>query len=455
MSPGKFQPTNNNILVMLGGVGVLALIALVMSISGGAADDRPLEGFSLRAEAIPMWADDIVKVPRTNRPEESEVLEVHLDISYPMGGFLPFASSGDDFSALRTVAQFVPDHLSRAYGRTDVSIKWRGIGHELVDLPESPRIVRRLFNGTSTRLDLSIKEILSDLQSGRAEAAALVTDLMATGEMTGPLAVAKELSDWLRSDDVRSGLFHVGLLGVKAEYWGVTQEEVCPEKSGLGCWFSERNPGFRRLDSVVRAPFYVLVMGKGADAVDNVGRSIQDDAQRLGLETRWDLLTSDSRSFDTTMSCTAHKRSDSGEIQDQFALFREESGQYRCVRQETVILSCDLGSGLRPKSVRATDTESTPISALDAKIVGAGIEIAVDCERLRTQPPSSDLGLEVVGTIEAAKTNSWADWSSESDELAEHLGRTLQLRYFVEEVRLHPNAYQIMLKEPLLRASGS
>ena len=175
--------------------------------------------------------------------EESGVVAIHLDISLPMAGFLPPPSRRDAVSTFHVVAQNVGQHMASVYGRSGgVIVGWRGIGHELIDLPRTLRIRRDLFNGRSTRLDLSIKSMLADFRSGRAEAAALVTDLMATGEgtgVTGPVTVANALGEWLQSEDVRSGDFHVGLLGVKAEYWGVTHPTECPPGPPLGCWFDE------------------------------------------------------------------------------------------------------------------------------------------------------------------------------------------------------------------------
>ena len=90
-----------------------------------------------------------------------------------MAGFLPLAQGEDGLSTLHVIAQNVFQHMARVYGATDVDVRWRGVGDDLLDLPPSPLIQRDLFNGRSTRIDLSIENILSDFQSGRAEAAAL------------------------------------------------------------------------------------------------------------------------------------------------------------------------------------------------------------------------------------------------------------------------------------------
>ena len=92
-----------------------------------------------------------------------------------------------------------------------------------------PRFERSLFDGQWSRLNLSIESILSDFQTGHIEAAALITDLMATGDIIGPLAVSNALSDWLASNDVRSAIFHVGLLAARADYRGLATGRLLRE----------------------------------------------------------------------------------------------------------------------------------------------------------------------------------------------------------------------------------
>jgi hypothetical protein len=44
----------------------------------------------------------------------------------------------------------------------------------------------------------------------------------------------------------------------------------------------------------------------------------------------------------------------------------------------------------------------------------------------------------------------WSDWSIETDDVSEFPGKTLQLRYFIEEVRVLPDGYRAGLP-PILR----
>ena len=399
------------------------------------------------------------------------MVEIHLDVSYPMAGFLP-PRSPDRLSTYQVIAQNVSHHMARVYGGTEVSIRWHRVGQDLRDLPRSPRIQHDLFNGPSTRLDLSIERILSDLKSGRTEAAALVTDLMATGEVTGPLVVSSQLGEWLRSDHVQSGEFHIGLFGAKAEYWGVTHPDQCPPGPSLGCWYDERVRRFRRLESVARIPFYVVVLGRGAEAVTSVMESLQRgiDEMDLGIEAQWELMTHKSRGFETVLSCEVGVRGNGDEPQPQYALSRDDSGLYRCVRDGMVTLFCEFDVGedsFLPTEGRAiwtrTSTDDLDVGNRDdtgrTELVHTTglpdglrvhdtrlLQVDVDCSAIQNLPlvdASLQLGLEVTGSaIRPNKPD--VDWSGWSTELAA-LGKTLHLDGFVQAVRIEPDRYRVEL----------
>ena len=90
---------------------------------------------------------------------------------------------------------------------------------------------------------------------------------MATGDVTGPLTVFGALGEWLASPDVRTGAFHVGLFGVKADYWGVRVPRVRRPRGPLGCRFDELQRRWLPLETVEQIPVYVLVLGRGAARV--------------------------------------------------------------------------------------------------------------------------------------------------------------------------------------------
>ena len=423
---------------------VIAPVLLIFVVSCGLppvlVDDLP----RMEAPARPEW--DEPTEPLVERPEEPSVVEMHLDISYPMAGFLPPPSRGD-LSTFHIVTQNVAQHMARVYGRAGgVAVQWRGIGHDIRDLPPAPRIQPNLFDGRSTRLDLSIESVLAAFRSGQAEAAAIVTDLMATGEgtgVTGPLTVANALGDWLRSEDVLAGVFHVGLLGVKAEYRGVTHPTECPPGPPLGCWYDERLPGFRRLDSVARIPFYVLVLGRGETNVTSVLESLKRGIDELdrNVETQSELLTRRSLSFDTALSCTAR--------QPQFALFVDERQQHRCERDDSVTLSCGFENGFQPNAGRgiweptANSGDGQTPEPPNVRVDGTQLAVDLNCAALRgARPPDADLRLrlDVTGTVDDPTTD-WSDWST---ELAA-LGKTTHLDGFARAVRIEPDRYRVEL----------
>lgn len=421
----------------------------------------------VESAATPEW-DEPPSTDSLEPPEDPSVVEVHLDISYPMAGFLPPTSLRNELSTFHLVAQNVAQHMAGVYGKAGgVTVRWRGIGHKLVTLPRPLHIGSGLFDGRSTRLDLSIESVLADFRSGRAEAAALVTDLMATGEgtgVTGPLTVANALGEWLRSEDVRSGVFHVGMLGVQAEYWGVTHPTECRPGPPLGCWYDERLPGFRRLDSVVRLPFYVLVLGRGADAVTSVLESLQRGVVELDrdVEAQWELLTRRSLGFDTTLSCTAGGPGTGEERQPQYTLSVDQRQQHCCVRDEWVTLFCDFTNGFRPKDGRGiweqtpagdSDNDQASVTKDAGRDSDAGLELRLGVTGT-VHDPRADWRVRIwaqrsTGNTTMDNTVDWSDWSTE----VAALGKTMQLKRFVHAVQIEPDRYRVELPA-ILRFPG-
>ena len=440
---------------------IMVGVILTTACDNGGDGEKPVDKFSISTRATPLWQGaPVPSIPPKPRPEP-EAIDVHLDISAPMVGFLPPASNAHEPShepsVLRTAAQNVASHLTRLYGGGGVSIRWRAVGHDLRDLPEMPRFERTLFDGQWSRLTLSIESILSDFQTGHIEAAALVTDLMATGDITGPLAVSNALSDWLASDDVRSGTFHVGMLAARVNYRG-WQPADCPERtSELGCVYNERTGAITPLANVVKVPFYVLVLGRNFEKVEDVIESVRRGIEELGqdLEIKHEILTRKSRGFDSKMSCTARKPGDHGENGAQYVLFEDNMGNMKCRRDETVTLSCGLADRFQLTSAPTAFDESRETSRLSdavaVRAVGDRLDLDIDCAQLQKIAGPLKLSLkDVVGEITHHWEVAWDEWSTEIDEL----GKTLQLEGFVQELRITPDSYRIELQQPLLQFSA-
>ncbi len=436
--------------IIAGTVLVLGIVLLAVRMTPDSYQRFTEETFS--CQVIPTWGGARVRAPEVDLPSEPEALKFFLDVSYPMGGFLPFPGS-DSFSGFRAVVQTVPDHVVSKFGGSDVDVRWVGVAKMRRQLDPVPRIERRLFDGTETRLHIAIDEMIADLRNGKAEAAALITDLVATEELTGAVGAAKPLYDWLSSAAVRAGAFDLGLLGVRASYWGVTHSQLCPRViSGRGCRYSERRPGYVRLNEVADTPFYVLLMGKGGGAIDEIGRAIHADAKRLNLEAQWDLLTAASEPFDSSLTCSAEKP------EDQFALFRDDAGRFRCSRDDKVKLTCSLAAdaGVVAESVNVNENWKASGQpgggAVETSVVAGEVVVSIDCESLRDHRPQEDLRLSIMARGTDDRPSIWEKWTSEEDERDESVGKTLQLMTFVEKVRLKPDQYLIEF-EPLLRAA--
>lgn len=427
----------------------------------------------LTATAVPAW--DEVATEAASPTAEPEFVEIHLDISSPMAGYLPPGGDGD-LSVFQFVAQNAAQHMARVFGSADAPVRWVGVGHELRNLGARPRIERGIFDGRSTQLDRSMERVLGDFRTGRAEAAALVSDLMATGDVTGPLTLFGSLGEWLESADVRSGTFHVGLFGLKADYWGV-RVRGCGARAPLGCRFDELRRRWVALDTVQQIPVYVLVIGRGAERVISVMESLQATVDELNrgrdapIEAQWEMLTRASLGHEATIACRAGTRGDD-EPGPQYALFGNEQQQHCCVRDDTVTLFCDIDGGFQPTAARARwvlTPGTEPVAAVpaaetevpnadrgdtiaaaqtlppdaDARTEGTRLAFDFACSAIRCSLPTVsglELSLEATGTVSDAGVVDWRDdWSTETGEV----GRTLQLEGFVDAVRIAPDRYRL------------
>ena len=424
-------------------------VAVVLAGGGPAGCGSPMvvEDFAVegRAELVLNEGADSTD---TSRRESPAFVDIHIDVSGPMGGFIAPPSRGDVFPVLRTVALNVQSHLARVYGGAGIATRWFGVGNDLRQLRSPPRIDQQLFNGGATRLDLSITAVLSDLQSGQIEAAALITDLMATGDLTGPLNISSQLEPWLESPDVQTGDYHVGLLGVRAKYWGIARAGSCPLQNGLGCWYDERAREYRRIGADQEIPFYVLVLGLGADRVKSVMDAVEEGIREGddSLVVKSELLTQRPPDVnDVRMQCDVAGRSDAGTLESQAALFwRSEARlQVYCQRDDAVVLSCNVTEGgfqVAEGTVVQGDSASAP---LGATVVGDTLRFDTSCEALR------GMSVEVGGEFDRPGETDWSEWTTEVDDL----GRTLHLESFLQEIRLDPRNYCLILS-PLLPFGG-
>ena len=419
--------------------------------------------FEVSAMIEPVWLESspLDAVVIDSARDQSPRLGIYLDLSSPMSGFIPLPGvEGDERGVpggeLRVVAQWIPDHLARVY--PGVPLQWHGVAAGVEALPQYPVFRRDIFTGTESRLSLAIDEILADLRTGRAQGGAIITDLVGTGDVTGALEVAQYLVPWLTSAERRAGDFHFGLMGVKGTYWGAFHRTRCPPTDDtLGCWYSERMPGWKpRLQEPIGVPFYVLLLGRSAEALNEIARSVLQDADSQEIEAVWELLTaagSEQRRAEVTFEALP----EGGEPSEtQYALWRNhDAGTYGCYTDGTVELWGTFADGNRFSPTEASlapGPGGTP-SPFTAELDGERLKVQVDCDVIRQSDPVPALRLSIRGTMQSPTRPSWDDWSTPDDNTTEHPGATLQLRYFVEETRVAPASYRIGL--PVLTAGQS
>jgi hypothetical protein len=400
-------------------------------------------GIHLGCTATPQWSPR--PAPRSQNTRRPDRLVIYLDISEPMGGFLPVPNSTET-SPFKTLVLSLPGKLVSATGQRVV---WKKFGNYLSKPVEVRDLDRRLFRDDATHLDLAIADAIKDLSSGDVQTAVIVTDLVATGDVIGAPGAARPLIDWLASEPVQSGRFHLGLLGVRAPYWGAFGKTCRPAMPGLGCWFSERAPGYKPLSKRALIPFYFLIIGRDAPAIKRLQESLAKEATNK-FATQWELLTAASQPLLSRLDCTAHEPGD--EKGRQYALFRSPEGQVLCKRDEEVEMSCTFPSDAGITLTSASAPRAWP--EVKARLKDSELTLAIDCERIRDRKvPTTDLDLVLGGVRGPANTRLWQGWSSDTDEEEASLGKTLDLDGFIERVRLTPDRWAIDC-EPLFRGGG-
>ncbi len=397
----------------------------------------------------PVWKDPLPPTPQNQADGKTRDLEIYLDISEPIQGFLPPPTASQEFSGFRSLVNQVPDNLVSIAGGTKSSVSWFFVASK----PDGPypkpnSIIRDLFQGSESRIDKALSQIISKLDGGNTEMAALVTDLIATDELVGAMGAAKALSDWgQKSDQVRRGDLAIGLLGARGSYWGVyRKKKTCVPTREIGCWLSEQAQQWHPLTHhLVKKPFYILILGRDLDNVDRVGKALLEGAKGSGLEAHWELLSGESKSrTQKGLNCRASKADAPG--QDQFALLRDNNGYFQCQRAETVALTCDIPAGGRADSLKPRASWTGIRTDLrEGKVI-----LAIDCGQIRSTPPTTDLSITIEGEPEGRWSDVWKEWSAETDERQEDLERTLGLKKFIEKVWLRPDRIR-MISSPILK----
>lgn len=397
----------------------------------------PPTRLSVSWELVPRWGSSPAQVNSVKGNPQHGRLAIYLDRSLPMLGFVAPADSSKR-SGLESVVRLLPDHLARINGGAVSHLSWHSIAEKTERLATAPSLTRAFLSGGESRLDLAVTEIVGELARGTVEAAALVTDLIATGELTGAQGTAQALSEWTHSPAVLSGHLDLGLLAVKAPYWGV-RAGSCPAPAGdVGCWFSEQAQRFLPLPEVRPIPFYVLVFTRGREATQKVLDGLEVELKELGHASEWEVLTdATAAKRPPATECTVHAVDDPAN--QQFALFGADNGRLSCERSESVRLSCALPEGIVSLEPAAdANSESLSFSSHERTL-----EVELDCRAQRERESEFSLDLKLIGALSPQPGERWASWSSTTDDDTASLGKTLRLQLFVERLRLRPDSYTV------------
>jgi hypothetical protein len=434
------------LLGILGATLALGLLLLVIWVARRSTGDTgPLKELSLDWSLNPVWDGDPPERPRPAQGKSVRNLSIYLDVSEPMGGFLPPPANPDEPSGFRSLVNQLPDQLVSVAGGTGSSVQWFHVASGVSGPHERPSVLRRgTFSGGETRLDSALRQIRTKLDQGENEMSVLVTDLIATEDLVGAMGAAKELSDWMHSSSVRTGDLGIGLLGVRASYWGVYGK--CGAGQDRGCWFSEQAQRYRPMSRSAQRPFYILVLGRGLDNVDRLGHALLDGAREQKLDAHWELLSQNSRPRTVTSSCQAWKMEESGAKAEQFALLRKPDGSFECRRGERVSLICSFPPGNPPGTARA----SSSWPSVQAGLGQDQVVLKIDCAALRSKAPVQDLVVTIDGELQDGWAATWKSWSAATDDREEDLGRTLRLESFIEKVWLRPDHIH-MSSGPILK----
>lgn len=411
--------------------GVFGMVAC------GGNGGGPLENVEARWSIAPQWEGTPAATAATGLSGGGGRLDVYVDSSLPMAGFL--AAEGAEFgSAFETVLRGASAQLLRIDGNASSPVAFFGVAGNIDKVAAHKVLEKRFYDGGESRLDKALLEIERTLASSETEAALVLTDLIATGEVIGAQGAAQYLRDFMRSPAVLSGSLHLGLLGVKDSYRGV-RPAGCAAPAGRGCRFSEQRKKWLPLEENAVAPFFVLVFARGREPVERVLAGFAEELEELEVETATEILSAASQPEPPApTACSIETEGRAG--RRQYALFSDREGLFRCARSEKLTISCRLP----PASRLAAGERKEDQEWLSYSLGEGSLELELDCEKIRDEDFPIDLEFAAESSRKTAE--KWAEWSSTSDDRPEDAGRTLRLKEFLEKVRLAPDSYQVEVK---------
>lgn len=405
----------------------IVLVALSYLIYDLWPDEDPELFVNIKIQEVLPWSASPAAI------QSAPVVDVMIDVSQPMGGFLPVAAGAtSEFQDLVTQAERALA-ASIAAGTTATSLRRFAIAAESRE--GTITMVQSAFQGTQTNLSLALAAAASRLTHGEAAAALLISDLVATEGITGGQSAGAAVSALLDSEFGRRG-GAVGLFAVRLAYSGVRVGKLpgCKVTPALGCWYSElANAGFRwrPLSAVAYRPVYLLLIAQDQRGIEMVRDALQSWARQRDLTTQYELL-----SFSPIMTASPRELSSTCRYLRAEPLRINQAGMASCLRGGVARLNCDI-----PIQIEL----GMKIAEASWPLCEEGIKgsFKIDCNSAWKSDSVLRLIMRRPIVIPAGR---WDDWTTDSDLDESSLNRTLGLSSFFAPVAARDWQQELIVK---------
>lgn len=353
----------------------------------------------------------------------------YLDISAPVAGFLEPAGQPRTPRGIRNFLAQTGAVLQEAVPSATLS-SWnfaKGIIPVQNTAFASPK-----FSGEGSDIRDPITQIQAELTAGSLSAAIVVTDLVGTCDTLGASCAAPAMVSWLKADFIKSG-FAVGLLGVKAPYFGV-KNRVCPGVGGVGCRFSENRSAWVPIDAPVDTPLYALVFARDGKTLTRILAGLSSALDPDGTASRVEDFTVGRSAVTHSLTCDLRTTS-----QTPVWWVTPREGMYWCNRSEPFDLTCKWASAntVLPLDATVIDPQWHELVSMRPSSK-AELTLQLSCEDLKRDPqpqlPREPLALAFPLT-ESMTPVEWDDWSVANDGEPDAAGKTLRLAPLIELLR--------------------
>ena len=443
-------------------VAIMAIVSLAVSLlillpmCSGEENEAILDHFPrndsdavLTAKVTARWETDSDPSVIAPNPEHIEVL---LDLSIPMGGYMP--TSPDSMSLLPDIFRNLANKLQVEYGDTGVPLQCLGISSQITPFECASVLKRELFDGNGSQLTVAIRQALQKLKDGRIEMMVLISDLLATAENAGGIDgsaanLLPVVQDPVLLAHYNAGTAHMALMGIRLSYWGVSRGPCADPSQHIGCWFQEGQRQYSPLSKPrVRRPLYLLFVSRGQDpGAYSVMSSLEEalfDIMPGDMDLRTDTLTHGSTGIDASSRWDEISWDSSDDKYN--VTFDSDGDMYICANRAGDPLRFKVfgnleGRGLPPLGDFSLAPESGTterwLTAGDAPQPGR-VFAEVDCNAIcRREPKESP----IQGVLALRARGSQSGWGNPWSSSAEVEDRTFGLDDLIQGLR--PDYYGV------------